>query len=45
MLNIGDSSIRYEEYQCTPTNPNLNSVKRSSGLETGQQKINAIEDT
>ena len=31
-----------EEYWCTLTNPNFNSENRSSGLETGQQKINAI---
>ena len=46
MIKIGDSSIRCweEEYQCRPTNPNLNSENRSSGLETGQQKTNAIAD-
>ena len=47
MLNIGDSSIRCLEKNtvgCTPTNPDFNSENRSSGLETGQQKINAIAD-
>ena len=29
---------------CTPTNPDLNSENRSSGLETGQGKITAIAD-
>ena len=47
MLNIGDSSIRCLEKNtvgCTPTNPGFNSENRSSGLETGQQKINDITD-
>ena len=49
MLNIGDSSIKKtcweEEYQCAwPTNPNFYSENRSSGLETGQQKITAVAD-
>ena len=46
MLNIGDSSIR-----CLEKNTNVhkqiqtfNSENRSSGLETGQQKVNAIAD-
>ena len=54
MPNTGDSSIKKrcweEEYQCTPrnptraTNPNFYSENRSSGLETGQQKITAIAE-
>ena len=46
MFNIRDSSIRFlrEEYGCTPTNPNFDSENRSSGLETGQLKINALTD-
>ena len=46
MLDIGDSSIR-----CLEKNTDVhqqihtfNSENRSSGLETGQQKINAIAD-
>ena len=47
MLNIGDSSIRCLEkntdvHQQIPAN--FNSENRSFGLETGQQKINAIAD-
>ena len=31
-----------EEYLCTPTNSKLYGENRSSGLETGQQKIDAL---
>ena len=47
MLNIGDRKLNKvfrEEYWCTQTNLNFNSENRSPGLETGQQKINAIAD-
>ena len=46
MLNIRDSSIKCweEEYQCKATNPNFDSENRSSGIKTGQQKLNAIAD-
>ena len=47
MLNIGDQCLEYWillEYWCTPTNPNFTGENRSSGLETGKQKINAIAD-
>ena len=33
-----------EEYRFSPTNPNFNSENKSSVLETGQQKLNAIAD-
>ena len=45
MLNIGDSSIRcLEKNTDVHQQTNFNSENRSSGLETGQQKINAIAD-
>ena len=47
MLSNGDSSIRCLEKNtdaCIPTNPNFNSENTLSGLEAGQQKINAIAD-
>ena len=46
MLDIGDSSIRCLEKNTDVHKqyPHFNSENRSSGLETVQQKINAIAD-